>query len=207
MIATPTSAKITLPGPGTPRTRGTHASGLIRSIAAHMGVLKAEWVDDPDDIGDVREINDPTAILRICIGLAWEDFYIRHILLKEGVVKHPGEMTVDGIHMTPDGESVDVIITPKRHSVLTIHEVKATYKSIKTVGDFTNQWMWLAQGKAYCKGAKTRYCKFHVLHLCGDYKMPIKPVAQCWNIEFTQQEVDENWDLLREYRDFREERI
>lgn len=208
MIVTPTPANLTLPGSPVPRSRGIHASGLIRSIAAHMGVLKAEWVDDPDYIGDSREITDPTAILRICIGLAWEEWYLKQ-LIKDGVMKHPGEMTVDNIHMTPDGVSTR---TPHCMSgeplgrVTLLHEVKATYKSIRTVGDFTNQWMWLAQGKGYCKGAKTRFVKYHVLHLCGDYKMPIKPIAQCWNVEFTQAEIDENWSLLTEYKDYQENR-
>ena len=84
-----------------------------------------------------------------------------------------------------------------------VHEVKATYKSTRTVGDLSSQWMWLAQIKAYCKGLDTRHARLHVLFLCGDYTYPIKPVLKVWDIEFTQEEIDANWELLRDYRDER----
>ena len=99
------------------------------------------------------------------VGLAWEDYYIP--TLKE-VVKHPGESELDGTYGTPDGESVSVIITcPRRNYCYMVHEVKATWKSTKTVGDLTGQanWMWMAQMKAYCKIRKTLYATLHVLFL------------------------------------------
>lgn len=114
-----------------------------------------------------------------------------------GVVDHPGEMEVDGIYMSPDGESIATVFMDKAISV--IHECKATYKSTKTVGDLTKQWMWLAQIMAYCKGANTTTAMLHVLFLCGDYKFPITPQLRCWKIEFTQDEIDTNWELLRNY--------
>ena len=213
MIINPTPANVFIPPTPVPRGQGIHVSGLIRSIAAHMGVLKPEWVDDPDYIGDSREITDETAILRILIGLAWEELYISKILCADGVVKHPKEYVLDHIHMSPDGISGKVVhgVTtmwgPNRTvGSLLVHEVKATYKSIKTTADFSKQWMWLTQGMAYCKGVGTREIRFHVLHLCGDYKMPIKPVAKCWDIEFTQKEIDDNWALMRDYRDYQEAR-
>jgi hypothetical protein len=195
MIITPTPAKMFLPRSSVARSEGIHVSGLIRSIAAIMGILKPEWVDDPDYIGDIREITDPAAVLRICIGLAWEEWYISNILTRDGVADHPGEMCVDGVHMTPDGIST---------SPLTIHEVKASYKSINTTADFSKQWMWLTQLKCYCKGARTLYGRFHVLHICGNYKFPLSPELKCWDIEFTKKEIDTNWELMREYRDYKE---
>jgi hypothetical protein len=63
--------------------------------------------------------------------------------------------------------------------------------------------MWMTQILAYCKGVGTRFGVLHVLYLCGDYSFPIKPTREVWEIEFTQQEVDQTWDLLRDYRDHR----
>lgn len=202
MIVTPALASIKLPESITPRSQGVHQSSIIRSIAIETGVLKQEFLDDVG-LADVREIKDPVAVLRMCIGLAWEEFYIPQI---PGVSKHPGEMCVNGIYMTPDGESIDVIITQRggQGYGLRIHEVKATYKSTNTVGDLSKQWLWLTQMKGYCKGAKTRFAKLHVLFLCGDYKMPITPQLKCWDVEFTQAEIDANWELLTEYRDYKE---
>ena len=200
MIATPFAIPLTLPPPKQERSDGVHVSSIIRCIATEQGILKPEWAEEISLV-DVREITDPVAVLRINIGLAWEAHYIP---LVGDIIDHPGEMQVDGIYMTHDGESVDVIITPKgqRH-VLVIDEVKATYKSINTIGDMSSQWMWMAQCKAYCKGKGTRFARMHVLFLCGDYKYPITPQLIGWNIEFTQEEIDMNWELLRDYRDFK----
>lgn len=203
MIVTESSVNFVLPPSPVVRSKGVHASAVIRGIATEMGILRPEVAMEVG-LADVREITDPTALLRISIGLAWEEWFIPHILSQGGVAKHPGEMCVDGVYMTPDGESLDVIITPKQKGhFIRIHEVKATYKSTKTVGELSTEWMWLTQVKAYCKGAKTRFAKIHVLFLCGDYSFPIKPQLKCWNIEFSQKEIDDNWSLITEYRDLR----
>jgi hypothetical protein len=158
-------------------------------------------------MADKREITDPVAILRICIGLAWEEYYLG-MFLKGKVMKHPAERCVDGIHMSPDGVSKEWLErenVPHPGVMITrVHEVKATYKSINTVGDLSREWLWLTQVKAYCKGMKTTHANLHVLFICGDYKMPIRPMVKEWTLEFTQHEIDENWAMLREYRDYRE---
>jgi hypothetical protein len=164
-----------------------------------MGILKGDHAEEVN-LADVRVIDDELAILRMSIGLAWEEHYIGKILPDYGVVKHPGQMCVDGVFMTPDGESVD---TWHGKSVLVIHEVKATYKSTNTVANLEKEWMWLTQIKCYCKGAKTRYGKLHVLFLCGNYQFPIRPIAKVWNVEFSQKEIDDNWSLMVDYRDQR----
>jgi len=163
-----------------------------------MGFLKPQWCEDLS-LSDVSNITDPASILRICIGIAWERWFVTTL---PDVVDHPGEIQVDGIYMTPDGESVDVIITSRGKLLQTIvHEFKTTYKSTNTVQDLAEQWMWLTQLKGYCKGMQTRYAKIYILFLCGDYKYPISPLFRAFEIEFTQEEIDENWDLMREYMD------
>lgn len=195
-----------LPNDGDSRSRGIHVSSIIRCIATEAGVLKPEWCEELSllDIRDMSKVGI-AGQLRMHIGIAWENHYLP---LLSDVVKHPGEMKHSGIYMTDDGESLSVIITQSRAKhVLKVHEVKATYKSTKTVGmmeaDNRSNFMWLAQLKAYAKGARTRYADLHVLFLCGDYKFPIQPVLMIFHFEFTQQEIDDNWDLLREYRDHR----
>jgi hypothetical protein len=192
MQITPSEVRLSLPVPEIPRGIGIHASGIIRNIALEMGILKGE---EEVNLSDTRVIDDPLAILRMSIGLAWEEHYIKNILLAEGVVKHPGQMCLDGVYMTPDGESVSQI--GNRH-VLVIHEVKATYKSTNRA--IEKEWMWLTQLKCYCKAAKTRHGKLHVLFLCGDYTYPIRPVALAWDIVFQQKELDDNWELMTDYK-------
>lgn len=182
-----------LPEPKAPRSKGIHVSSIIRCIATEAGILKPEWSEELS-LSDARTITDPVAILRINIGLAWEEHYIPML---QGVVDHPGEMCINGVYMTHDGESVTVIITDFR---LLVHEIKATYKSTNTVGELEQEFMWLCQLKAYCKGLGTRFCHMHVLFLCGDYSRPIRPKMRVWEVEFTQEEIDNNWDLLMEYK-------
>ena len=190
-----------LPESKTPRSPGVHMSGIIRCIATDTGILKPEWAEEIS-LTDVRSITDPTAILRINIGLAWEQHYIGTLMEPYGIADHPSEVEIDSIYGSPDAESVSVIITLGRKTIKHVcHEIKATYKSTKTVGDLTNQWMWLTQIKAYCKALGTRFAVLHILFLCGDYSYPIKPMREVYEIEFTQQEVDDCWDLLRDYRD------
>ncbi len=203
--------ELKLPKSLTPRSEGIHLSGIIRCIATEMWILKPEWAEELS-LSDVREITDPVAILRISIGLAREQWYIPQL---EDVVDHPGEMELDGVYMTHDGESVDVIVTfGKALPTVAVHEVKATYKSINTVApklvdpaseleDLSTQWMWITQTKGYCKGLNTLVAYLHVLFLCGDYSRPIRPQLLCWRIEYTQAEIDSNWDLMTDYRDQR----
>lgn len=200
MITTEIPVNLTLPPSKTPRSEGTHVSSIIRCIATETGILKTEFQEELSLV-DVREITDPVAVLRIRIGLAWEEHYIPTL---EGVTDHPGEMEYEGVYLTHDGESLSVIITGgKEQWAVVIHEVKATYKSTRTVGDLKGQFMWLAQMKAYCKAKGTRFAVLHVLFLCGDYTYPISPVLKVWAIEFTQEEVDDNWELLSDYRNHR----
>ena len=204
MIVTEVQPELGLPEPLTPRSKGIHVSGIIRAIATEAGILKPEWAEELSLV-DARKITDPVAILRISLGLAWEEYYLPKV---PGLVDHPGEMKVDGVYMTHDGESLDVIITEKSEKyAIVCHECKATWKSTNTVGDLSGQFMWLAQIKAYCKGLGTRFAKLHVFFVNGDYKYPLSPQLRIWFIEFTEEEIEGNWDLLINYRDtFLEER-
>lgn len=212
MITTLIPTTLAMP-PGAPRSPGIHESSIIRCIAAETGVLDRRWVEELSLIeGNHDEWwagLDEDSQLRMAIGMAWDEWYIPRI---PNVVPHPGELCVDGVYMTPDGESVDVILTDhgSRH-VFALHEVKTTSKSIKTVAprlvtgdmndpaDLETQLMWLWQVLAYCKGMKTLLAYLHVLFLYGDYTYPMRPRLLCWRLQFTQEEVDYNWSLLTDY--------
>lgn len=203
---------IFLPPPPAPRSAGIHVSNIIRCIAAENGYLKPEWVEELSLV-DVRTITDTTAILRISLGLAWEDWYIPRILGKYNVVDHPGEMKYDDVYMTHDGEDLSVTVTevnfavgqdgsyiPQYIVIPRVHEVKCTYKSTRTTARLEEQFMWMSQIKGYCIGRGTRFAVLHIMHVCGNYKYPISPMHKVYEIEFTQDELDSNWRMLREYK-------
>lgn len=194
---------------GLPRSEGVHVSGLIRGMAVEYGLLDKKWVD-PNDLS-LMEVTgdgehwwanlDPDSRVRMSIGLAWEQWYLPQL----PYVNHqPGEVQVDGIYMTLDGESLDVIVTAGQRDgyVLAVHEVKTTSKSTRTVGDLSDtgkNWMWLTQTKAYCKAKNTRICYLHVLFLYGDYSYPMRPLLVVYRIEFEQWEIDDAWSLITDY--------
>lgn len=194
------------PQSGRGRSQGMHLSKIIKNIALENGVLDEQYAEDLSlvEVSGRQELwwnsLDPAVRLKMSIGLAWEDWYVPQLGC---VAYHPGEMEVQGIYMTHDGESIDFLVKHKLE--LALHEVKATYKSTNTVGDLTTQWMWLAQTKGYCKGLGTRIAYLHVLFLCGDYSYPIGPILKCWRVEYTQAEIDENWDVIIDYVKHRQE--
>lgn len=188
------------------RSKGVHVSEIIRCIAIEMGYLSTEIIEELTLLTkkDMSKL-DIISQLRIHMGFAWDAYYIPLI---PGVTVHPGEIKRDDIFMTMDGLEQSVIITgdgpiKRRKPVKKVHEVKLTYKSTKTVGDFTEQFMWLGQIKSYCKGAGTTSATSHVLFVCGDYIFPIRPQLIKYHLEFTQKEIDNNWSLMTDYRDLR----
>ena len=203
-----TLVPVVLPVPTSrsPRSAGVHASSLIRQIAIQIGKLKLDFVEELGlvDLSQEDWWNrlDKVAQLRIGMGLAFEEWYIP--LLQHAIVDHPGELCIDGIFMTPDGESID-FVSVTEHA---IHEVKLTYKSVNTVGDLTGEFMWISQMQAYCRGAGTCVGFLHPLFVCGDYSWPMRPRLgpiegkhYCWRVVFTEEEIERNWQALRAVRD------
>lgn len=193
------------PQPRQPRSPGVHVSSL------YTGLFKPEYLEDLSlvDGGQAGwwERLDPVAKLRISMGLAWEEWYLPQL---PGVIDHPGELCVDGIFLTPDGESLDVIkVNHTRRFELAMHEVKLTYKSVNKVAvDLSNQVLWVSQTKAYCYATDSLVAYIHPLFVCGDYTYPIRPRLgpiegkdYCYRIEYTREELVDHWMQLRAYRD------
>lgn len=189
---------------GAPRSEGIHVSSVIRNIATLNKILKPDYLESLDLVNRSNEVwwdgLDDAAQLRMSLGLAWEHYYILN-QLGESVVHQPGEMCVEGIYMTHDGEGLETILSERgeQQTVLVLHEVKLTYKSWNTIKNLAGQWMWLAQMKAYCKGLGTLLAYLHVFCVCGDYSYPMTPIKRVFRIRFTQLEVDDNWDLITGY--------
>lgn len=210
-------AVIPSPSGGAPRSEGVHVSGLIRAMAGEYGFLKKEWVEDLSlvEVHGESEIwwagLDDVSRLRMSMGLAWEQWYLPNL----GYVIHqPGELCLQGIYMTHDGESLDAVVTERRtHYRMALHECKLTYKSLNTVGDFQypsraslkSNWMWLMQTKSYAKALDCLVVYLHILYVCGDYSFPIQPLLHVWRIEYEPWEIEEAWELILDY--FRDRKL
>jgi hypothetical protein len=177
------------------RTPGVHISDVIREIALRTGELDKKYGED-----------DSLDVLRMSLGLAWEQYIAKQ---HPGISFHPGEQTLEGLPMTPDGLSFfegnphcGVIIPPTiripAHTPI-LHEFKCTYKS-STKKELVEDWMWMSQGKCYCAGYDVRYVWWHVLYVNGNYKFGQPgsgPQYKIMCVEFNNQEIWENWQMIK----------
>lgn len=153
----------------------------------------------------------PMDFQRVEIGLLFETTLERALAEKFATVR-PGELVSDeGVFMTPDG------VNPEK---IAGEEYKCTYMSSRhgiaemvrdpETGDM--YWIpldkfihWFIQMKGYAKWLEIRKFILTVLFLCGDYTYPITPQFRQYEIEFTDEEVEENWTMLMNIA--REERL
>lgn len=164
------------------RSEGLHLSEVIRVLALRFGHLKPEYEDsdlNPEVIG---------------LGRAFEDWVNKQ---HPEMIYHPGEVVQDGIAMTCDGVSWE-------GDEVRVHEIKLTWKSSKR--ELADEWMWLAQLKSYCKGWGTTRGRMHRYYVNGDYKRESNTRRYYVDdIDFTKREIEENWDLMLQGREYMEE--
>lgn len=167
-----------------PRTRGegvVHVSDLYKILMQRL---------QPKRFNNDK----PMDLQRVQVGLLFESM-LEEALARRFALHRPGELiSVEGIYMSPDGVNLTLAAG---------EEYKATYMSSRhgltdEYGEPTDQFVhWFVQMKGYAKWlGVTRYI-LRVLFLAGDYTYPIGPQFKSWEIEFTQEEIDENWSMLR----------
>lgn len=120
------------------------------------------------------------------VGFLWETTLSRS--LAEHCGTRPGEVELDGIVGSPDGYDPDSGI---------LYEYKSTWKSIKNAHP-TQVWKWQVQVKGYCKMLGVSTVMFHVLYIMGDYRGS-GPLYRSYLITFTDREIDENWQMLKNH--------
>lgn len=163
------SARMPIIGSGVPRSEGLHVTDIIRDI-------EERFTRRPTPAGGEWDLE-----------LAGElGFMFERQMEAEIDAVRPGEVELDGISMSPDGiEEID--------GDTRLVEYKVTWRSIKK--DPTETPKWLMQTKAYCHALGLDTAVFHILYLCGNWKPP-SPIYRQYIIWYTQQELQENWDML-----------
>ena len=199
-----------------PRTPGQHVSEVIRDIALKMGVLKQDDKEELDwtlaryrlACGDPAGVSTlfPTAISRVALGLAWEQWVGEQW---EQINFHSiGELEKDGLIGTPDGLEFWLPFPPgeaRGHGA--IHEIKLTWKSSRSDREkpqerLAQEFLWLAQTKAYCEmasqpGFPVLQAMLHVYWVNGNYRGS-GPEPRSYELRFTEEELRKNWYLIRE---------
>jgi len=156
-----------------PRSSGVHMSGILKPLAIAAKQCKAT---------DILEDEYP---LMWFLGIAWEEAVAS---LYPTMDYQPGGICVDGIHMTCDG-----LNWLDEWGEACVEEMKSTYRS--STFPFKDEWMKLAQGKAYCHGYGPRIVRWHSCHLRGDYKS-FGPIYKRRTVRFSDTEIAQNWAMF-----------
>lgn len=214
MIVTDTLIPLVTPPPMTDqdgtqvsRSPGVHLTTITRYIAKQSGLLKVETQrfvgkdvlisdEEEDRLEEKRKLGlspSQKIPLRMALGMAWEEWAAH---LYPDMVWQPGEMSLEGVAMTPDGVTERTKTQP-----LTVDEFKCTYKSSLVKGsprDIRMEWLWLAQVKAYCLCLRTLGARVHVLYVNGGYRFGEGEVPEyrVYGVQFTRQELEANWGLV-----------
>jgi hypothetical protein len=169
------------------RTPGCHVTQVIDAIMRAYGGRSR-----PADFAQLDSENWQEA------GFVWEDILSKALSDRaligdgpHGVVRlRPGEVTRDGIIMSPDGMALPAEGEPWGE------EYKATWKSARDFDLYDKRYLpWLLQMKAYALGLGVQQYRLYVLHINGDYKGYI-PQVRGWHLTFTPAELQETWDSL-----------
>ena len=156
-----------------------HVSELLDLIEADLGTIKGGW-------------DETSLTVAAELGFSWEgvieDFYARRFGEQ---IERPGEVCRDNIVGSPDGLLREVL-----------HEYKLKYSSSDkfVIGE---QRRWLMQVKSYCAMLGVRQVRFWVFFVVGNWKFGkdrVGPHPKVFDVEFTQQEVDDQWQLMKRYR-------
>ena len=155
-----------------PRSSGLHLSAVIRAMLQASGKLKSYGDDSLSE----------EFPLRMAVGMAWEDFAVT---LYEEMIWQPGECCKDGIYASPDGISP---VDGTTH----LEEFKATWKSMHTRTDITQELGWMWQLMGYCHMLKLTRARLHVLWVNGNYRGS-GPMYVRYTIQFTERELKSFW--------------
>ena len=156
-----------------PRAPGFHTSAIIQDMIVTSGLAKA-YSDELDLM----------SMLRMTMGFIWEDIV--------------GDYLADFFHMVTqvvvekDGIWSTIDVVDQKDFI--IWEYKATWRGEEKAIQNGQRWFW--QIMTYCYVVGFTEAKLRVLHMC-----PV-PRMRTYKLNFTQQELEENWFMITQHRDY-----
>jgi len=177
------------PVPGYPERLQSQADseGLTRSPGLHLSTIyrDIERAIKPKDEWCTQEELEMFG----AVGFMWERVYsmAHRDAVENGDLIRPGEFQLDGVIGSPD-----FIHVPS----WTLVETKACFRSARKFDSLEkNFWTWLCQVKSYSLMIGTNVAEIHCFFVCGDWKPPT-PCVRSVRLEFTDRELQENWDMI-----------
>ena len=182
MKITPIEHNLNLAVSGPKRSKGLHMSDIYGSYYAAMDKRFRDNGQGPDKV-------------KMETGLAFEDV-LEPALAERLFGARPKEMrcTVDD-----DGRTITIYFSPDYAFLIdgetVLGEFKLTWYSSKGAPRGKKFQKWITQIMLYCHELNLTKARLYVLFVNGDYKPPA-PKLVAWELEFTQSELDEEWDIM-----------
>ena len=173
-------------GSGTNRT-SAHETGMI-----HLSDI-ARYIEFKMKFGPAGTKAKFNLAVAGEVGFMWEDAL--SLVWAERYAARIGEVEKDGIVGSPDGLSP---YDPFERYPIVNEEYKATWRSSNKTPD--KVWYYMTQFKSYCYMLDVNVTIAHILYLMGDYRGS-GPQYECYRIEFSEQELIENWTMILSHRD------
>jgi hypothetical protein len=164
------------------RSTGVHLTDIIRDMAASIGKSKGDGSTTEDDLEWYASG-----------GWLWERVYdlVHREAVQDGSVYCPGEIELDGIIGTPDR----IRIEPDGDR--TLIELKSRWSSAYKFDSLEkNYFQELTQIQSYCHMEQITRAELCVFFVAGNWRPPV-PCARAVRLEFTERELEENWEMVR----------
>lgn len=172
-------------------------SGCDRTSAHDTGKIHlsdiAKYIEYKMKFGPVGKATKWNLNVAAEVGFIWEE--VLSMVLRDRYAARIGEVELDGIVGSPDGLSP---YDPFGQVPIVNEEYKATWRSSNKTPD--KVWYYMTQFKSYCKMLGVNVTVARILYIMGDYKGS-GPQYHVYRIEFTDQELQENWDMILAHKE------
>ncbi len=172
----------------------TAQPGYVRSPGLHMSDIYGAYYEEADKkrYGKGRFSKDEGDAY-MSAGLAFER--VLEAGFRGGLAERPGEFrSSNGIIYSPD-------LLISNGVPLRLGEIKATWKSSKDTPTKKGEQFgpkfdkYMSQLKLYAHDLETPYARLYTFFVNGDYKRRV-PQFKAWDLEFTAQELHEEWQTM-----------
>lgn len=167
-------------------------SDAVETGKIHLSDI-AKYIEWKHSLGEPIKATDWDLMIAATVGFIWED--VLSMMLGNRYAARIGEIELDGVVGSPDGLSDN---DPWGVYPVINEEYKATWKSMNFPPE--KNWYWMTQFKSYCHMLGVKVTLLRVLYIMGDYKGS-GPRYRVFRIEFTDEELKANWDLILQHRD------
>lgn len=168
------------------RAPGTHVSTIIKDLCLTLDPLRFTKEGS-------EEFQDLELEPRVWLGQAMDTHLSQVLTAYTQTAVRPGGIEVDGVWMSSD---LLVLADDPSSADFVVEEFKLTWMSSRGGVDQPKFIHWLWQIKAYCWAWETVHARLRVYFVNGDYQYPLKPQYRVWDLEFTFEELQNNWRML-----------